>query len=101
MAWDGSTRKATLPPHWSRLRRLVLARDGGRCRWVEDGVVCNAPANQVDHVGDPHNHDPANLRALCKWHHDRRSGRQGAAARRTPPLNRPRERHPGLLDDTA
>lgn len=53
---------------WGRARRLVLARDGGRCQIQGDG--CTGDASHVDHVvplsegGEPY--DPANLRAACR-----------------------------------
>jgi len=57
---NGSTRS------WRRLRAIVLARDGHRCR------VCGQPAAEVDHIirvidgGTDH---PSNLRSLCREHH--------------------------------
>ncbi len=97
MAWEGSTRKATLPSNWDRLRRLVLERDGHRCTWMDQGVRCDAPANQVDHVGGRLDHDPAHLRSLCEWHHNRVSSKQGNAARTRLTQRRPRRQHPGIV----
>jgi hypothetical protein len=96
-AWQGSARKARLPANWRHLRRLVLARDGGRCTWVDDGVRCISPATQVDHIVAGDDHRPANLRSLCAWHHARKSSVEGNAARRRPTERRPTPPHPGLV----
>lgn len=59
---------------WRTLRRLVLDEAGGRCEWPG----CSALAHVVDHV-KPHGgdngrfFDRANLQALCKLHHDRKT----------------------------
>lgn len=91
-------RTAPLPPGWARIRAAVLERDGHRCTWRDDGVRCIEAATDVDHIGDPNDHRPANLRSLCGWHHDRRTAQQAAAARaRLPKMARPAERHPGLV----
>ncbi|PRX95586.1 HNH endonuclease [Allonocardiopsis opalescens] len=97
MAWDTSTRRAELPTDWySRIRPAILQRDGYACQWRTDGQRCGAHANQVDHIGDRHDHRPENLQALCRWHHARKSSAEGAAARRNPTTRRPPEAHPGL-----
>jgi 5-methylcytosine-specific restriction enzyme A len=101
MAWSrvrSNTRAARLPGDWDRLRAVVLDRDGHACQHeLRDGMRCGAPATDVDHIGDSDDHDPANLRAMCSWHHAARSARQGAAARWAKHSEkRPRERHPGL-----
>ena len=98
--WRGSTRKARLPRDWSTRRRAVLARDGGVCQWPRaDGGVCGAPATDVDHVQPGDDHSLANLRALCRWHHQRKSGSEGGRAlwRRAPSRRRPSEPPPGDL----
>lgn len=95
--WAGSTRRSTLPPNWEAIRRVVLERDGSACVWTEDGHRCGVHANQVDHINGRDDHSPANLQSLCKWHHDRKSARQGNAARTTLTMRRKPERHPGLL----
>ncbi len=99
--WSGSSatdRKVTLPINWVRLRRHVLKRDGHVCRQVEHGVRCCQPANQVDHIGDRHDHDPANLQALCSRHHALKTSQQGLEALRArPKQERARERHPGYV----
>jgi hypothetical protein len=52
MAWEGSTRKQTLPRDWPRLRKVVLERCGYRCEWAEDGYRCHNKATDVDHKAD-------------------------------------------------
>jgi 5-methylcytosine-specific restriction endonuclease McrA len=103
MAWSTSNRRADLPPDWdSAVRPRILARDGYRCvRTLEAGGRCPETTRlEVDHIGDPHDHDDANLQTLCRWHHARKTARESAAARRRSPRERrarPPERHPGLL----
>jgi 5-methylcytosine-specific restriction endonuclease McrA len=100
--WKGSTRRDTLPPDWYTVRRpFVLNRDGHRCQHVryDTGRKCGARANQVDHIDDRDDHSYRNLRSLCEWHHNQKSGRQGgtasqAARRRNQPAPK---RHPGIL----
>lgn len=62
----GSTRR------WRRIRRLILERDGYRCRVpLAGGQLCGAYAEHVDHVRrrvDGGTDDPANLRAACAPH---------------------------------
>lgn len=97
--WQGSTRKATLPPNWPAIRRQVLERDGHRCTWPDPAAPdgrCLAAATDVDHVGDRDDHDPANLRSLCGPHHLQRTSGQANASRWRHTRRRPPERHPGL-----
>ena len=96
--WQGSRRKAELPPDWaSVIRPRILARDGHQCTELDDGVRCTYRASDVDHIGDKHDHRDENLRALCDWHHKKRSSAQGNAARRRIPERRRPEKHPGLM----
>jgi hypothetical protein len=98
-----SWRSAPLPPNWKTLRATILRRDKGRCQAEgdADGIICGATATDVDHVipaSQGGTDDPSNLRALCAWHHRRKTGHEGgtaAAAARPSRLRRP-ERHPGL-----
>jgi 5-methylcytosine-specific restriction endonuclease McrA len=99
MAWESSDRKARLPADWSTRRVRVLRRDGYKCQARDSlNVMCGAPANQVDHVEPGDDHSLENLRALCRWHHARKSSAEGAAARRPRPKQaRDPEPHPGML----
>lgn len=100
MAWQSSNRRSELPPDWPRRRARILRRDRRRCRWpLTFGGECGAEANEVDHRRDPHDHSPANLWALCTWHHQRKTLTESSAARReTPTRTRRRvaEPHPGM-----
>ncbi len=93
--WEGSNRKTELPSDWSStIRPAIIARDSGRCRWIEGGRRCPERGTDVDHIRDSHDHSLSNLRLLCSAHHDRRSSAQGNAARRAKAL-RNVEPHPG------
>jgi hypothetical protein len=71
-----------LTPHWRRLRKEALRRDGYRCTLAG----CGRPATHVDHIQTrPRQTEPSladrldNLRSLCASHDaqikERRSGR--------------------------
>jgi 5-methylcytosine-specific restriction protein A len=96
-AWQGSTRRASLPRGWARLRAVVLTRDKHRCTETD----CTAWATHVDHV-TPHHQggtdEPSNLASLCEPHHLAKSAREGAAAStaKRADLKRPAEPHPGI-----
>lgn len=109
----GSWRTAPLPHDWPATRTRIKQRDGQHCTWIytqPDGGHplmpgasthpdrCTWRAKDVDHIGDPADHSDANLRALCSWHHKRRTARQANAAKVSiPTQKRPPEKHPGLL----
>jgi len=96
--WAGSNRRAELPPDWSARRRAVLERDGYRCTQLDsEDRRCTSEADDVDHLGDRHDHRLEMLAAKCEWHHDRKTAAQGNAARRRFTTRRPREPHPGLV----
>ena len=101
MAWatGSSERGARLPADWQAIRIRVLRRDRYVCRARMSNLTrCNAPANQVDHITPGDDHALANLEALCRWHHARKSSSEGAAARRPRPSTaRTPEAHPGML----
>ena len=80
--WQGSTRRVTLPPNWAVLCQQVMDRDHWQCQHVraDTGITCGLHATDTDHIGDRDDHSLGNLRALCPWHHLRRSGRQGGVA---------------------
>lgn len=98
-AWAGSTRKATLPVDWDRLRRACFKRDGGRCTWVEKGIQCGQPATDCDHVGDRNDHSLGNLRSLCSTHHLKRTSRQAYEAKKAIKAKGrlPQEPQPGII----
>lgn len=90
--WSDSTR--VLPPNWTAIRRGILERDGWRCtETMRDGTRCRDKATDVDHIARGDDHRPENLRALCRWHHARKSSREGNEARWKP---KPKPLHPGL-----
>jgi 5-methylcytosine-specific restriction protein A len=96
-AWQGSSRRASLPRGWARLRAAVLMRDKHRC--TED--ECTAYATNVDHVVPHHlggTDTLDNLTSLCAPHHQAKSSREGstAAAAKRADLKRPAEQHPGI-----
>lgn len=101
MAWEGSTRKETLPPDWGQRRLAVFARDDNRCTVIKaNGKRCWDKADECDHIGDRLDHSLENLRSICSWHHQRRSSSQGgkaSAQRERAPIKRPQESHPGLI----
>jgi 5-methylcytosine-specific restriction enzyme A len=94
--WADSDRTSRLPAGWKQVAAAVKARDGHRCTWLERGVRCAGPADEVDHVIAGDDHSERNLRSLCTDHHRRKSSAEGNAARWRVSNRRPRERHPGL-----
>lgn len=98
MAWEGSDRAARLPSDWAVRRLRILRRDGYRCQVPLDaGPRCLEPAGEVDHIEHGDNHEPENLRAICRWHHGKKTAAEGNAARRPVSRRRPPEAHPGML----
>jgi hypothetical protein len=98
MGWETSDRRASLPANWPTVRAQRLAIDGHRCTaTMRSGNRCRDRATDVDHAGGPDDHDVAALRSLCSWHHDRKSSREGAAARVQLSERRRPEAHPGLI----
>lgn len=93
MAWARQGRN--LPANWQAIRRHILDRDQHRCTATQaDGTRCRETTRlEVDHIDDPDNHTPANLRTLCHWHHAHRTAQQSAAAKQA---RRPAPKHPGL-----
>ena len=96
-------RRSPLPRKWPRIRRQVLDRDAWQCQIREAG--CTGVAEEVDHIDGHDDHSRANLQAVCRSCHARKTGREAAAARGPatppaplPPRRRPAEPHPG---DTA
>ena len=96
MSWGD--RAERLPVDWRQRRLVVLERDGHRCTvTMRDGTRCTDRATEVDHIVAGDDHDLSNLRAICHWHHARKSSAEGNAARRRPSTKRPAEAHPGLI----
>lgn len=92
MPWETSARRSELPRDWATIRRRILARDP-ICRLALE--VCTGRSNEVDHVGDKHDHSDHNLRGVCTPCHKRRTQEQAQAAK--PRQRRATESHPGLL----
>lgn len=91
-------RTAPRPRGWKALRAQALERDANQCTWIDDGQRCTEPATDADHIGDPEDHRLDNLRALCGYHHRKRTALQARAARGPlPSRSRPPEPHPGLV----
>jgi 5-methylcytosine-specific restriction protein A len=81
--WQGSNRRAQLPPGWSsRIVPRILARD----ELCTLALVCNglSLSREVHHVGSPDDHSDANLAGTCKACHTVATQRQAADARRSP-----------------
>jgi 5-methylcytosine-specific restriction protein A len=105
--WEGSDRRSRLPHNWVIIRRRVLRRDGHQCTVLDqNGVRCPELAEEVDHVVRGDDHSMENLRAICSWHHRKKSSIEGGQARqaqwkkqREEINNRFRrdEQHPGML----
>ncbi|MGC9543606.1 HNH endonuclease [Streptomyces sp. UG1] len=96
----GTRRTSPLPADWAARRAAVFERDGNRCTWLEDGQRCTQEASDCDHIGDPDDHSLDALRALCGYHHRKRTALQARLARGPmPSRERPRAAHPGLLTD--
>ena len=118
---SGSWRRTPLPRGWSRIRRRILARDGGRCTHVlatdlvmsSDGRIsgscsgvdgdavllayagerCPSPATDVHHVGDRDDYSESNLVSLCSWHHDQIPNKRNDVRKKSHSSSS----HPGLM----
>lgn len=99
MAWT------TNPKHVpKKVRDAVLERDGHQCTaTTRDDERCPQGVDlEAHHVGrwsPGETTTPDMLVTLCRWHHNRITQQQAAAARRanpTPTTKRPGEIHPGL-----
>lgn len=81
MGWETSDRRSRLPRNWSKITSKVLKRDGYTCCWIlEDSSRCKNKATDVDHISPGDNHELWNLQALCEYHHDRKSAKEGSEA---------------------
>ena len=79
---------------WPRRVRQVLARDGYRCQ-LGFADICLGRASQVDHIDQPEasgTNDLANLRAVCRHCHARRTGQRGALAKQRAAAKRQAQR---------
>lgn len=104
-AWEGSTRRETLPPDWPKrvaARRKKAATEkfpGGQCeKWIKSAVDgrwmrCPLAGDEVDH--DNHRLDHDHLKLLCGRHHTEKTNREAQAARYRPRRRREPEAHPG------
>ncbi|MEV4756976.1 HNH endonuclease [Micromonospora sp. NPDC049559] len=98
--WQNSDRRDRLPSNWDKIRKDDA---GYRCEATSaDDERCKERAVDVDHKRRGDDHSQENLRALCEWHHDKKSGAEGAAAlaatrRRISKRFRRAEVHPGLM----
>lgn len=105
MAWDTSTRRSSLPPNWSTIRRRILRRDKYECQMLVDGWPCSDYANEVDHVLPSGPDSDDNLQSLCRRHHGAKSAREGnvARAKKRQEISRrlvkpsAASKHPGML----
>jgi 5-methylcytosine-specific restriction endonuclease McrA len=99
MGWETSNRRRD-PANWNALRAYIAERDNHRCaEHMRDGTPCPDIGTECDHIiplsqgGTDH---PDNLRMMCKWHHARKSSREGVSARKAYTERKPPERHPGM-----
>ena len=79
---------------WATRARQVLVRDGYQCQ-LRYADICVGRASQVDHIIQPEaggGSDLANLRAVCRPCHARRTGRQGALAKQRRALAKKRRK---------
>lgn len=78
-------------PEYKRNKAIVRRRSGGRCEWTEAGQRCYSRDRvQCDHIiprSRHGSHAVSNLRDLCKPHHDKKTGREGAGGRHREPAD--------------
>lgn len=104
MGWETSDRREHLPPNWRSLRRQCFSRDGYRCVAIlSNGLRCKEVPTECDHIGDRDDHRLEMLQSLCEFHHGKKTGQQGAAAkwkakRRIESKFFKPESHPGAID---
>lgn len=83
MVWQKkSRRRSELPSDWPKIRRRILIRDRHQCQWVRADLnrICGQWANEVDHEKRGDDHSDSNLRALCRYHHQKKTSHEGADA---------------------
>ena len=95
--WANSNRRDRLPSDWKQLREKVISRAAHRCETkMKDGTRCTDKGTDVDHIVAGDDHSLTNLQLLCKWHHGKKSSREGNEARPRYTERRPKEAHPGI-----
>lgn len=101
MSWETSDRRDRLPPDWKKRVARIWERDKGQCRWrLPSGARCPRKGADVDHIVNNDDHSEANLRLLCRHHHDKKTAWEavaGRARRRTGGKKRRTEAQPGGL----
>ncbi|GGN40200.1 hypothetical protein GCM10010109_68990 [Actinoplanes campanulatus] len=100
--WQGSDRRQRLPQNWPSIQRRILKNAEFRCTVRTEGKRCTEQATEVDHIRAGDDHRDSNLRAICGWHHQQKSSREGGEAyaanrRRQAAKFKRTEAHPGLL----
>jgi hypothetical protein len=101
----GSWRTVPLPANWQSVIRPAILRRDPICLWgflPEEIGECREPSTDVDHIGEPDDHNPESLRGICSYHHRKRTASQGVAGRakirEEKPRLRPRPNHPGYKE---
>lgn len=93
-----SRRRDPLPRGWKNIRAAILERDGHQCTWMIGPIRCPGRIHlEVDHIGDPQDNDPANLRTLCKRHHASKTAGDANAVRWQMRRATTIKPHPGIL----
>lgn len=89
--WHTSDRSSRLPGDWRTRRDRTRTRAHGQCEaMLDNGTRCPAPGTECDHITRGDNHDLTNLAWLCSDHHQAKTQREAAAARRARTVLRPR-----------
>lgn len=104
---DTPDRKSRLPANWEQIKRAVRERSGGRCEVIKkNGKRCWDKGVDVDHILPNDDDSMDNLQHICEWHHKRKTGAEGRAARSANEeawrklLKREPEKHPGIENAT-
>lgn len=99
VGWQRNVRRVH-SRQWHHVMAIVAQRSGGRCEVVDNGVRCNVPARDTDHItpvmaGGQDTVD--NACRICDSHHRAKSAAEGVAARGAGARRlRPTRPHPGL-----
>ncbi len=99
MGWNTNTKHVP-----TTLRNACLKRDGNQCTATRlDGQRCPETTHlEADHINGWTQGEKLTvemLQTLCHWHHNQKTQRQAAAARKAnaPQTRRRATKHPGLL----